>query len=182
MKNGFGASIAVGKPIITSIWDTECRDKDGNLKWVDHSHNVVTTEGLAKLLDVMFLHGTQIVDDDWYVLITESGSSATDASTYAVPIFTECIEYTGDRIHYVGARTSLTISNVLNKAVFTMGAGGTKNLLGGALVGGGSAAATVGDVAGGGTLYCSVDFAALYPTVPGDYVSITITLTASEVV
>jgi hypothetical protein len=179
MKQNFGASIAVGKPIITSIWDTECSDKEGNLKWTDHSSNVVTLEGLNALLDIMFLTGTQITD--WYVLITEDGDSATSASTYAVPVFTECEEYTGDRIPYVGVRTAQTITNALSKAVFTMGVAGTKDLLGGALVGGGTTPETVGDVAGGGTLYCSVDFAELYPVIPGDYVSITITLTAAEV-
>jgi hypothetical protein len=183
MKNGFGASITVGKPIITSVWDTVCTDKFGNLKWCDHSHNVVTNQGLQKLLDVMFLSGTQILNDDWYVLVTEhTHVNVLATSTYAVPVFTECVEYTGNRKLYVGVRTGQEISNVTSKAVFVMGASGTKDLRGGALVGGGSAAATVGDTAGGGTLYCSVDFAALYPVVPGDYVSIVITLTAAEIV
>lgn len=183
MKSKFGAAIDVEikkRLSINSIWDVECRDKDGNLKWHEVRENLVTNQGLQTLLDVMFLAGTQIVVADWLVALTEDGDSATSASTYAVPVYTECTAYAGNRKAYVGVRASQTITNNASKAVFTMNA--TKSLLGGALVGGAAAELdTPGDVAGANCiLYCSIDFTALKPVVNTDVVSITITLTAAD--
>ena len=183
MKNLLGAQIAfdVRHPIIKSTWDIACHDKDGNEKWKERLENLVTTEGLEALLDVMFLGGTQIAAAHWYVVLTESGSSATSESTYAVPIYTECTTYTqSNRPTYVGSRTNLQIDNIASKVVFTMSS--PKNLLGGALIGGGSSGAnTKGDTASSGAkLYCSVDFDELKPVVAMDIVSIAITLTAAS--
>ena len=183
MKSRLGATIDVEikkRPIIKSIWDVECRDKDGNLKWQETCENLVTNQGLQTLLDVMFLAGTQIVVADWVVGLTESGSSATSASTYAVPVYTECLSYAGNRKGYVGVRSAQTITNNASKAVFTMNA--AKNLLGGFLVGGAAAGLdTPGDTAGANCkLYCSVDFTELKPVVNTDVVSITIILTAAD--
>ena len=186
-KTGFGASISVEvvkgvkqNALVRSIWNFECHDKDGNLKWQEKVSNIVTNEGLAKLLNVMFMGGTQILDDDWYVAITEDGSSATSASTYAVPIVSECTGYNElTRPIYVGSQTNQQVDNISNKAVFTMS--DPYDLLGGILVGGGTDGDVKGDAAGGGTLYCSVDFAELKPVVATDVVSIAITLTAADI-
>jgi hypothetical protein len=184
-KTGCGASIEVevqkrNRVGINSIWDVVCHDKDGKEKWHEVRENLVTNQGLQTLLDVMFLAGTQIVVADWLVALTESGSSATASSTYAVPVYTECTSYTGNRKAYVGVRSAQTITNNASKAVFTINA--TKSLLGGALVGGAAAGLdTPGNTAGAGCiLYCSIDFSALKPVVDTDVVSITITLTAAD--
>ena len=102
-KTGMGASIGVdikkakgernGKIGVRSIWETTITDKDGNIKSFSRDENLVTNQGLAALLDVMFMGGDQITD--WYVLLTDgSGDSPTTSSTYAVPIFTEMSDIT----------------------------------------------------------------------------------------
>mgnify|MGYP001360965514 CR=1 FL=1 len=183
MKTGFGSSIGIEvkrRPIIQSIWDVVCEDRNGKEKWHEVCKNLVTNQGLQTLLDVMFLAGTQIVVADWLVALTEDGASATSASTYAVPVYTECTAYAGNRKAYVGVRSAQTITNNASKAVFVINA--TKSLLGGALVGGAAAGLdTPGNTAGANCkLYCSIDFSALKPVVDTDTVSITITLTAAD--
>jgi hypothetical protein len=182
-KSGCGAKIEVEvkrRPIIKSIWDIVCTDKDGKEKWREVRENLVTNQGLQSLLDIMFLAGTQIVVADWVVALTESGASPTASSTYAVPIYTECVSYAGNRKAYTGVRSGQEITNNAAKAVFTINA--TKNLLGGALVGGAAAGLdTPGDTAGAGCiLYCAINFSALKPVVNADVVSITIVLIAAD--
>jgi hypothetical protein len=187
VKVGLGATVRCDiykrKPIIKSVWDVVCTGEDGKQKWSEQRENVVTDQGLQYLLDVAFLHGTQIVDDDWYVALIEDGDSPTDASTYAVPVYTETVAYDvpagPKRVGYVGVRSDLTITNTASKAAFTISA--TKDLLGAALVGGAAADAdTPGDVAStGAKLYCAVEFSELKPVVDNDIVTIMITLQAA---
>ena len=181
-KSGLGAKIDVEikkhTPIIKSVWDVICTDKFGVEKWKKHQENIVTDQGLAALLDIMFLDATKI--SSWYVALLEAGSSADSASTYAVPKYTECTTYTeGIRPTYVGVRSSLEITNNASKAVFTMNS--AKSLIGGSLVGGGTDGSTVGNKLGGGTLYCSIDFDEPGSAVETDIISIAITLVAADI-
>ena len=58
---------------IGGTFHIECRDRFGNLKWVEDAKNLVVNEGLNKVLDVMF-HGVSqigtwfvgLIDDDGY--------------------------------------------------------------------------------------------------------------------
>jgi hypothetical protein len=180
MGAGCGAKISVEvkrRPIVKSIWNWICQDKDGNFKWSVDVENVVTDEGLESILDVVFMSGTQITA--WYVALIEDGSSPTSASTYAVPVYTECVDVTNaTRPTFDGVQTDQQVDNIVSKAVFTMDA--TVDLIGGALVGGGTDADVLGDTAGGGTLYCAVEFGTPISVVATDVVSIAITITAVE--
>jgi hypothetical protein len=61
-----------GKVGFKGVFNVECRDKDGNLKWTDVAHNGVVDVGINKLLDIMFRAITQITV--WYMgLIDSSG-------------------------------------------------------------------------------------------------------------
>ena len=52
---------------------TECYDKDGNLKWVDDTHNVVVQDGGKKLFNVMFDASTQLTT--WYMGLIDASTT-----------------------------------------------------------------------------------------------------------
>jgi len=164
--------------LIESIWDVE-HWRGENLLSVTRDHNVCTAEGLNALLDIMFHGSTQITT--WYVEIFESDTTPADGTTYAVPVYTPSTAYDeATRPAYVeAAAASKSITNSANKAVFTISA--TKTIYGAALLGGGAAATTKADVAGGGTMYCASKFGSAKSCVDDDVINVTITLTAADV-
>lgn len=159
-----GASVASKreiflKAIAGSRWNFECYDKDGNLKWEELDRpNIITDEGFNALLNIMFHGATQITT--WYIVPVETDTTAATTMTYAVPVFTEWDGYSElTRQEFVEAEsTAKSITNSTNKATYTSTE--SKTLYGGALVGGGTAADTISNTAGGGTLFCYSKFSA----------------------
>ena len=139
---------------------------------------VVTAQGLNKLLNVMFNAATQITT--WYCVISETNTAGDDALTYAVPSFTEWQAYDGaTRPEYVEAAASgKSMTNSANKASFTANA--TKTLYGAGLVGGGTDPTVKANTAGGGTLYDYGLFAVAQPVISANVVSLTLTLTGAD--
>jgi len=185
-KSSFGANIEayVESPrivtprfLVESIWDVEHWRK-GQLLSRTQDHNTCSAEGLNALLDIMFHASTQITT--WYVEIFETDTTPADGTTYAVPVYTPSTAYDeATRPEYVEAAASgKSMTNSASKAVFTIDA--TKTIYGAALVGGGSAATTKADVAGGGTLYCASQFGASKSVVDDDVINVTVTLTAAD--
>ena len=119
--------------------------------------NLVTNQGKNALNDIMFNGATQITA--WKMMLFESNTEPALAMTYAVPVFTESAAYgeAARPAYQSAASSSQSITNTANRATFTMNA--TKTIYGCALVGGGSAAGTKSDTAGGGTLYAVSKFA-----------------------
>ena len=149
---------------------------------LDSVDNVCTIEGLNKLLDVMF-HGVTPIDP-WYIVIFENNHTCVEADTYAVPGYTECTAYDeATRPEFVeSAASGKALSNVANKATFTMSASSpSKTLYGSAPGRRGTAANTKGDTAGGGVLYAAAKFTTSKPVDEGDTFKVTCTLTASDV-
>jgi hypothetical protein len=168
--------------MIASRWDFECYDKDGNLKWQELDRpNVVTTEGLNYLLEVMFRHGLQIQDNDWFITAIETDTTAAITQTYAVPVYTEWDGYTeaARQLYVPAAASGGAVTNTASKAIFT--ASEDKTLYGGALVGGGSAASTWKDTAGGGILFCYSKFSSSKAVESGDTFKITCAIQAADV-
>ena len=129
-------------------------------------------------MDVMFHQGTQI--SPWYVVIYENNYAPGSGVTYAGHGYTECTAYSeATRPEFVESAASAgSLGNAApNRAIFTMTA--SKTIYGVALVGGGGAASTKGDTAGGGALYCAVSLGTPISVVSGDYLSFKITLTQS---
>lgn len=60
------------------IYEVECRDKDGNLRWRDEFRNTVMTAGKNSLLDVYFRAQAQITA--WYVGLVSSASYSAIAA------------------------------------------------------------------------------------------------------
>ncbi len=185
MAARFAGTVEAQRPVrprflVKSRWDIECLDREGNLKFTDSVDNVCTIEGLNKLLDVMFHGVTQITD--WYLVIFENDYTPVEAGSYAVPGYTESVAYDEltRPVFTETAASAKSMSNSASKATYTMNA--SKTLYGSALVGGGTAAATKGDTAGGGVLYAAAKYTSAKPVDAGDTFKVTCTLTASDVV
>lgn len=140
-------------------------------------HNIVTLQGKNALNDIMFHGATQVTT--WYVLLFNTNTTCVNTMTYATPVFTESTDYgESTRPAYVeAASTSQIITNTANRAAFTMNASTT--IYGCALVGGGSAANTKGDTAGGGILYSASLFADAKTVVDTNVLSVGISITQS---
>ncbi len=139
--------------------------------------NLVTNEGKDALNNIMFHAATQITA--WHVLIFNTNTTPAATMTYASPGFTESTDYDElTRPEYVeSASSGQSITNTSSRALFTMNASTT--IYGCALVGGGSAASTKTDTAGGGTLYCVSLFSSAKTVVAENVVSVGITITQS---
>jgi len=168
----------IQKPLIHSIWNWDLI-RGGKLIDQWREKNLCTDEGLNKLLNVMFKGATQITS--WYVAIFESNTTPAAGDTYASPSYTESTAYSeSTRPAWTGGTVaSKSVDNSASRATFTMNA--DKTIYGAALVGGGSAASTKADTAGGGTLYCSSKFSASRALLNGDTLLVTVTLTSSDV-
>lgn len=165
---------------IGGVFEAACYGADGTLKWAENCHNLVTNEGLDHALDVV-LHGTTAISA-WYVAISETDTTAAATMTYAVPAYTESTAYTNtpdERPAYTeAASSSQSITNSANKASFSINA--SKTIYGASLVGGGTAATTKGDTAGGGKLFAYGKFSAGRAVVSGDTLQVTYTVSASS--
>jgi len=162
---------------LTAHWEWE-HFRDGKLidKW--EYDNVCTDEGLDHMLDSTFDAATQITA--WYVEIFESDTTPDGDTTYAVPVYTPSSSYDeATRPAYTAAAAATQVTtNAANKAVFTISA--TKTIYGAALVGGGTAATTKADVAGGGTLFSASKFTMAKNVVDDDILNVTIAITLAD--
>ncbi len=157
-------------------FDVTCY-RDGKLIWTDRTHNIVTTEGYNRALDVMFHATTQITV--WYSGLVETNTTPAITMTYATPVFTESTAYDeATRPEWIeGAASAGSMTNAA-AMVFTISS--TKTMYGAALFGGGSAASTKGNTLGAGALYCFALFSAGRAVVDNDIINVTYTLTAAD--
>jgi len=161
-----------------TVWDFEHYRKGCLIdQWTQG--NVCTSEGLTAMLEIMFHSGTQITS--WYMLLFSSDTTPSDSTTYATPVFTEITtkidEATRPACTFAAASTK-SITNSANKAAFTFN--NSETVYGAALVGGGTAANTKGDTAGGGTLFCAAKFGSSKSVVSTDVLLITCTITLAD--
>lgn len=167
-----------------SVWDVEHWRGDKLLS-KDQSHNVCTTEGLNKLLNVMFggagSGNTQVTT--WYICLFEDNYTPLITNTYATPGYNElaAASFTeAARVAFVESNSSAkSTTNSASKASFAITA--TKTIYGAALVGGGTDPTLCEDTAGGGTLYCSSQFSSSKAVESGDTLKVQITITAADV-
>ena len=145
------------------VFTVECRDKDGNVKWIEKSKNLVVNVGLA-YMNENFFKGSNYTAA-WYVGIygpasTNNPSSADTMASHAG--WTEVTTYSNATrpAATFGAATTADPSLIANSAAVAQ-----FNINDSANVGG--AFLTTGDLPGGtsGVLFSASDFAA-----PGDRV------------
>lgn len=133
------------------IFTVVCRDKAGNVKWVEQGHNLVVNAGLNHIRDVTLLAGTQVTT--WYAGLTQGSPTFAAADTMASHAgWTESTAYSeANRQTWTGAAGSTgASSNSASPAVFSINATAT---IGGVFL-------TSNNTKGGstGTLYSGVAF------------------------
>jgi hypothetical protein len=159
------------------LYSIECLDKNGDLKWNEVFHNLVTTVGKNDLLTQYFKGSAYTAG--WFVGLKNAGTAAVTDTMSAHAGWTEFTNYS------IGANTTIrgsltlgtaasgSIDNSANKTQFTItGAGGT---VAGAFV-------TTSNAKSGtaGTLYSAGDFAGgPRGVVVGDTLNVTVTLSAT---
>jgi hypothetical protein len=114
-----GVSLGAG---IAHTYFVECFGPDGQLKWADTIHNLVTTEGLNKYIDACLKTG--LASPAWYVSLvkaTTTGYAAGDtlASHGGWTEGEPGTDWTGNRITFTpGTIAAGSVDNSGSKAVF----------------------------------------------------------------
>jgi hypothetical protein len=145
----------------TGKYTVECYDKDGNLKWVTESKNLVVNEGLQYMAGAALTSTAQITT--WYLGLYGSGSTNSPSAGDTmlshggwteVTAYSEATRPTATLAAATLANPSV-VTNTSSKAVFSIN--GT-TVVGGAFL-------TSNNTKGGttGTLFSAADFSA-----PGD--------------
>lgn len=146
------------------------------LMWTEVFENIVTTEGLNRILDVMF-HGTTQTTT-WYCGLVETNTTPAAGMNYDVPVFTETTAYDeATRPAYDEAAAAAgSTTNSASKAVFTINA--TKTMYGAALF----SVNTKGDHAAGANnvLYCNALFGTSRAVLDDDIINLTYTVTSAD--
>ena len=143
-------------------------------------HNIVTNEGLDHALDVALSGATQITA--WKVAAVKTNTSPAAGMTYATPTYTEIagsdVTETVRQAWTDGGVSSQSVDNSASPATYTANA--TVTLYGAGLVGGGTAATTIANTAGGGTLWSMALFGTSKAMVATDTIDITYTQSSAD--
>ena len=155
-------------------YDIECRDKFGNLKWIDEIDNLVVTAGLNDSLDKHLKGSTYTAA--WYVGLTDGTPTVAAGDTMASHAgWTEVVAY-DEAVRQaltLGSVAAGSVDNSASKAVFTCSTDATT--IGGAFI------ASVSTKEGAtGVLYGAGAFTGGDKTIgDGDTLTITVTCTAA---
>jgi hypothetical protein len=148
----------------------------GKLISKSECHNIITDEGLNRILNVV-LHGTTQTSP-WYCELFESDTTPDANTNYDVPVYTPCQAYDeATRPEYNEANsTAKSTTNSANKAVFTMNA--SKTIYGASLV----SVSTKGDHTAGANnvLLCAGKFGTAQPVISTNVINLTYTVTSAD--
>jgi len=155
---------------IGGYFNVTCKGPDGQVKWEEVAHNIVTNEGLDHILDIV-LHGdTQV--SPWYVGIKNAGAVAAGDTLASHGGWTENTNYTGNRQEYdEAAASSQSTTNSASKASFAIDT--DSQTIAGAFL----ASVATGTA---GTLLCVADFAGTKAADDGDTLEVTYTIGAAD--
>ena len=163
----------------TGKYFIECYDKDGNLKWMDESKNLVVNVGLQYMAGVALTSTAQITT--WYLGLYGAASSNNPAagdtmSSHAgwteVTAYSESTRVAATFAAATNANPSV-VTNTASKAVFTIN--GTTTVGGAFLTSGSAKSGTTG------TLFSAADFSSPgdRSVVSGDILNVTYTFSLS---
>jgi hypothetical protein len=162
VSSGFIANSGAGDQAkATGIYQIECHDKDGNLKWTDESKNLVVNVGLQYMAGSALTSVAQITT--WYLGLYGAGASNTPAAGDTMSShagWTEVVAYS----NATRVAATFVTATAANPSVVTNSASpATFNINGTTTVGG--AFLTSGSAKSGttGTLFSAADFGS-----PGD--------------
>ena len=176
---------------IEGYWKAECRDAQGNLKWVEEFPNLVVQGGKELMLNTLLRTSGTYTTVGPYLGLTKVSltPAATDTMTTLVTTnAAEFVNYTvggsavrGTAVFAAATSTGSTPSNVTTSAATSItytitGAGGT--VYGCFLVTGTGAVSTQSSTAG--VLYSEGNFSTAKVTTAGDTVSVTFSATATS--
>lgn len=155
---------------LTHIWDVECFDAQGNLKWREHFRNLVTTAGKNKYLDSTIKTG--VTSPTWFVGLKGTGTAVVGDTMASHGGWTEI--YTtysqGTRPAYTaGTISGGSVDNSASKAVFSFT--GTDTIYGCFLANNSTKNGSTGDLLSAG------DFGASRGVVNQDTLNVQVTLT-----
>lgn len=168
---------------LSGQFDVECI-RDGERIWEEHTHNLVTTEGLNAILNGIFHTGVGwfVVPATWFIGLFNTNTTILATHNYDVPGFTESVDYDNIAVRstYVlnAVSSAGSISNSASPSTFTMS--GTPGTIYGAAV---FSINTRGDHTldiDSNALYCASLFTAGRVVVDNDVINVTYTLTAAD--
>lgn len=160
---------------LTTRYEIEARDADGNLLWREDIHNLVVTAGLNDSLDKHFKGSGYTAA--WYVGLTGNSPTFAAADTMASHGgWTEVTAYdeANRQALTLGAVAAGSVDNSASKAVFTISTNSTA-------VGGAFIVANNTKDGSTGVLYGGAAFSANRTLNDNDTLTITVTLTATAV-
>lgn len=168
------SGIDLGGNVFSNIYNIECFDSDGNLKWIDEVHNTVVNVGLNDVLNKYFKGSAYTAAH--YVGLTDGTPTVAAADTMASHAgWAEVTAYSE------GVRQTLTLGTVASQSVDNSAAKAVFSINGTVTVGGIFIALspTKGETASilyGGGAFTGGDKA----VGSGDTLNVTVTLTAAS--
>lgn len=154
---------------LSTLYQVECLDSTGKIKWVEEFHNLVVDAGLNDSLD-KHLKGSSYTAA-WYVGLTDG--TPTFAAGDTMGSHAGWVEITA----YADNRKALTLGSVASKSVDNSASKASFAINNSATVGGAfintAATGTAGILYGGGA------FTADRTVASGDTINVTVTLTAA---
>lgn len=168
-----------------NVYEFVCRDKHGNVKWVERKENLVTTQGLNDLLS-KYLKGSSYTAT-WYVGLihnTDFGSLAAGDTAAKITTSTPSAPTTNDwkettaydettrQTLTLGSASGGSIDNSASKAVFTINASLTVN--GGFVISDSTKGGTTG------ILFGEASFGSARAVVDDDTITVTVTIAATS--
>jgi hypothetical protein len=165
---GLRASAGVGEalPAPSAMFLVECYDSEGNLKWTENVHNVVTTVGKTDIID-KYLKGSTYTAA-WFCGLKGTGTAVVGDTLASHAGWTELTPYSGNRPAITWGTTSAG-SNTSTTVAFTINATATVA---------GAFTCTV-NTGTSGTLYNAADFSVARGVANGDTLNVTITLSVT---
>lgn len=165
-------SAALASFAMHNVYEVECRDKDGNLKWTETVKNLVTNAGLDDMLD-KYLKGSAYTAA-WYVGLKGTGTIAAGDTSASHAGWSEITAYSESvrQALTLGTVSGQSVTNSASKAVFTINGAAT---VAGAFV---IANSTKGGTTG--ILWGVANFTASRSVDTGDTLSVTVTSTAAS--
>jgi hypothetical protein len=128
LLGGLRALVHLGTVTMETTYEAVCRDAAGNLKWIAHEHNLVTTAGLNALLTACFKTIPGSVT--WYLGLKSTGTPVAGDTMGSHASWTELTAYSeAARPTWTpGTVSAGSVSNSASKARFT--ANGSMTVLG----------------------------------------------------
>ena len=173
-----GAGVQIG---MIDYFDVTCLDAEGNLKWEERIHNLVTDEGLSHVIQTVFT-GQDTAIGTWYCGLKGTGTPAASDAASLLPNSSP-LAWAEYEDYSESVRQTLTLANEASQATNNSAspASFTISSPAGDVYGvfvvdsnnkGSASAATV--------LYGVGDFAAAKVVDPNDTLNVTVTLSAAS--